>query len=114
MKLLASSVVVLVFAVAFTVAAEDADADGLDVQTPKARPVGVIYLVDLLLVPGEGSETNDSYTPEERKDGGVALTNPIGEDESLPDGVYFRPENGKPVEKSEVKLNVNSNRSTLL
>lgn len=101
MKWLASSVVVLAFATTFVVAAEDADADGLDYQTPKARPIGVIYLVDLITIPGEN---NDSYTPEERKDGGVALANPIGEDESLPDGVYFRPEDGKPVEKSEVHM----------
>lgn len=99
--------VVLAVTAAFAVAAQDADADEVVNQVFKGRPVGYIYLVDLITIPNDGSDSsNDSYVPEERKDGGVALANPIPEDQSLPDGVYFKPEDGKPVDKSEVNISV--------
>lgn len=83
-------------------AAEDPDVrqvvEGGSNQVPKARPVGVVYLIDLVAKP-EGQAAN---APEPRKDGGVLLLRPIADDDSLPDGVYFRPENGRPVDESTV------------
>lgn len=96
-----SFAVILVVVVGLTDAAEDPDVrqvvEGGSNQAPKAGPVRVVYLIDLIGRP-EGQEN----VPEQRKEGGVALAHPIADDDALPDGVYFRPENGKPVDESTV------------
>lgn len=61
----------------------------------QARPVAVLYLVENL----RGS---DGGQGPEKKDGGVVLANPIPDDGNVPDGVYFRPVDGKEVEKGTV------------
>lgn len=54
---------------------------------------GVVYKVGSLQ---EGFEHKDG--------GGIVLSDPIPEGEVLADGIYFRPANGKPVEKGQVSI----------
>lgn len=96
--------VVLVAILGVSNAAEDPDVrqviEGGSNQVPKAGPVRVVYLIDFL-----GRPAGQVNVPEQRKEGGVALAHPIADDDTLPDGVYFRPENGKPVDESTVSSN---------
>lgn len=91
-----------VFTVTVTVAgclcAEDPDVTEIIEGSRKeqARPVAVLYLVENLRVTDAGQQQP------EKKDGGVVLANPIPDDGNVPDGVYFRPVNGKEVEKGTV------------
>lgn len=90
-----------VSAVALTVAVclceEDPDAkeviDGA--KKEQAKPVAVLYLVENLRV------TEGGQGPE-KKDGGVVLSDPIPDDGNVPDGVYFKPADGKEVQKGTV------------
>lgn len=76
--------------------AEDPDAKEV-IEGPKesGRPVAVLYLVENLRV-------SDGGQGPEKKDGGVVLADPIPDDGNVPDGVYFRPVDGKAVEKGTV------------
>lgn len=80
-------------------AEEDPDTKSItdEQKTPVVRPIGVVYLIDTL---GDGSGSNN--VPENRAEGGILLTKPIADNDALPDGVYFRPEGGRPVDKSQV------------
>lgn len=93
----------IVFVVTVTVTgclcAEDPDAREI-IEGPKKeqiKPVAVLYLVENLKV-------TDAEDVPEKKDGGVVLANPIPDDGNVPDGVYFRPVNGKEVEKGTVSI----------
>lgn len=73
---------------------EDPDVKEVIERKEPARPVAVLYVVEKLRVA-------DGPGPE-KKDGGVVLANPIADDGNVPDGVYFRPVDGKEVEKGTV------------
>lgn len=84
--------------------AEDPDVKEIIEESRKepqqqARPVAVLYLVENL----RGSDGGQGPV---KKDGGVVLANPIPDDGSVPDGVYFRPIDGKEVEKGTVSNSV--------
>lgn len=66
-----------------------------EAKKEQSKPVAVLYLVENLRV-------TDAGQGPEKKDGGVVLANPIPDDGNVPDGVYFRPVNGKAVEEGTV------------
>lgn len=84
----------VVLAAAATLADEDPDVREI-LEKPRAGPV--LYLVELV---------QDGGRRPDRRDGGVVLANPIADDEGTPDGVYFRPADGKEVEEGTVSVNL--------
>lgn len=64
---------------------------------------GVVYLIEKLQSPVDGAEEK---VPENKigkhVDGGVELSDPIPETEALPDGIYYKPADGKPLEPKTV------------
>lgn len=58
----------------------------------------VVYLIDKFdTVVGDGVTLPNKFLPKHESDG-IILSEPIPFDEELPDGIYFRPVNGKPLE----------------
>lgn len=93
------TVFVVTATVAVSLCAEDPDVrEIIEGQSKEqVKPVAVIYLVENLRVV-------DTEQGPEKKDGGVVLANPIPEDGNTPDGVYFRPVEGREVEKGTVSI----------
>lgn len=87
-----------VFVVTATVAADE-DPDVREIleseRREQGKPIAVLYLVENLRI-------SDTSERPEKRDGGVVLADPISDDENVPDGIYFRPINGKEVERGTV------------
>lgn len=72
------------------------------------RPVGVVYLIDVISKPNEDPSTENGGVSNNIADSennklkhNLLLVQPIPIDEAG-DGVYFRPEDGKPLKEPQV------------
>lgn len=88
--ILKTTVLIVVFSVALAIVSCD--------ETTKK--VGVVYFLENVQE-NRKNPFEDSKVAT-RKNGNVYLGEAIQEDEALPDGVYFRPAGGKPLEKGTV------------
>lgn len=67
-------------------------------SAPANEKKGNVYLIDRLDTgAGDGTKLPDKYLAKHESDG-IKLSDPIPYDENLPDGVYFKPVDGKTLE----------------
>lgn len=94
----------LLFLVAAVLCDDDAE---LSHKSANPRPVGVVYLIDLITEPktedivDDGGISNTIPNESFKSKGNLLLIRPIPIDQAG-DGVYFRPENGQPLAEPEV------------
>lgn len=81
-------------------------------RTSEPRKVGVVYLVDVLSSSRSPSSSDDDALTNSIPDStpslvpSLLLISPIPDTEDLPDGVYFRPVDGQPLDKPEVSVKI--------
>lgn len=86
--------VVLFATVAVSVLAETSN-------TPKK--VGVVYLIDVFSSrDADNSASNAIAESDQKRLPSLLLINPLPDDDNLPDGIYYRPADGKALDKPEV------------
>lgn len=65
-------------------------------------PKRVVYLIDVFSSGDDKGQSNAIPESDQKSRPSLLLINPLPDDDNLPDGIYYRPADGKALEKPEV------------
>lgn len=74
-------------------------------ESESPKEVGVVYLIDVFSPRNNTKEASNAIPESDQKDLPSLLSiNPLPDDDNLPDGIYYRPADGKALKTPEVHV----------